>query len=43
MSRTHEVTVRLNDDELARLDEQRPDGLTRAVAARTRAGAFAGR
>lgn len=30
MSRTHEVTVRLNDDELARLDEQRPDGLTRA-------------
>jgi hypothetical protein len=29
-AREHEVRVRLNADELARLDERRPDGLTRA-------------
>ena len=28
--RTQEVKVRLNADEMARLDEQRPNGLTRA-------------
>jgi hypothetical protein len=29
-AREHEVRVRLNADELAQLDERRPDGLTRA-------------
>jgi hypothetical protein len=29
-AREHQITVRFNADELARLDERRPDGLTRA-------------
>jgi hypothetical protein len=29
--RRHEVMIRLNDAELARLDENRPDGIARAV------------
>jgi hypothetical protein len=29
--RQHEVMIRLNDAELARLDEARPDGIARAV------------
>jgi hypothetical protein len=29
-ARKHQITVRFNADELARLDERRPDGLTRA-------------
>lgn len=33
--RTHEVMVRLNDDELARLDELRPSVTARAVYLRT--------
>ena len=30
MTRTNEIKVRLDDDEVARLDERRPAGLTRA-------------
>ena len=31
MKREHQIKVRLSDDELAQLDEQRPEGLTRAA------------
>ena len=34
--RQHEVMVRLNDTELARLDENRPPGIARAVYLRNR-------
>jgi hypothetical protein len=33
--REHEIMVRLNDAELARLDETRPTGTARAVLSRT--------
>ena len=35
MSRTNEIRIRLSDDELAQLDEQRPGGMPRAVYLRS--------
>jgi hypothetical protein len=41
-AREHQVRVRFNDDELAQLDERRPDGLSRAQWLRELARGSAG-